>query len=530
MTRTTTPHEVRDALLGKREIALLDVREEDPFAQEHPLFAAHLSLSRIELDIFNRIPRRDTQIVIYDDGEGLAARAAQKIEELGYSDVSLLDQGLQGWKDAGYEIFRDVNVPSKAFGELVEARRHTPSLSAGEVQALLDKKTKLVVLDARPFEEYHTMSIPTGINVPGGELVYRVGDMAPEPETIVIVNCAGRTRSLIGAQSLVNAGVSNPVYALRNGTIGWTLARQQLEHGQERKFGDVNPEKARDAALAARSLAERAGVRHISHAEFGALSAVPSRTTYRFDVRTKEEYEAAHLDGFRHAPGGQLVQETDVYAPVQGSLIVLVDDDGVRANMTASWLAQMNREVCVLVSGLSEGAIAHGPEKPNGAPAPAVVEISPQALHTLLQDNLQAQQIAVIDVAPNAAYAKGHIPGAWFAIRSDLPEAIKKLPANIHSYVAVCRTSALSRFVAPELAALTGKPVSVLTGGTFGWAEAGFDVEQGNMRLASPLIDRYRRPYEGTDNPESAMQAYLDWEFGLVEQLERDGTHGFFVI
>ena len=43
-------------------------------------------------------------------------------------------------------------------------------------------------------------------------------------------------------------------------------------------------------------------------------------------------------------------------------------------------------------------------------------------------------------------------------------------------------------------------------------------------------IDRYRRPYEGTHNRREAMQAYLDWEFGLVEQLGRDGTHGFHVI
>jgi hypothetical protein len=43
-------------------------------------------------------------------------------------------------------------------------------------------------------------------------------------------------------------------------------------------------------------------------------------------------------------------------------------------------------------------------------------------------------------------------------------------------------------------------------------------------------IDVYKRPYEGTDNGAQAMQAYLDWEYGLVAQLERDGTHGFHVI
>ena len=45
-----------------------------------------------------------------------------------------------------------------------------------------------------------------------------------------------------------------------------------------------------------------------------------------------------------------------------------------------------------------------------------------------------------------------------------------------------------------------------------------------------PRTDRYRRPYEGTDNPREAMQGYLDWEFGLIAQLERDGTHGFRVL
>jgi hypothetical protein len=41
---------------------------------------------------------------------------------------------------------------------------------------------------------------------------------------------------------------------------------------------------------------------------------------------------------------------------------------------------------------------------------------------------------------------------------------------------------------------------------------------------------RYRRPYEGTDVNTSAMQAYLNWEYGLVDQLRRDATHGFYVI
>jgi hypothetical protein len=72
--------------------------------------------------------------------------------------------------------------------------------------------------------------------------------------------------------------------------------------------------------------------------------------------------------------------------------------------------------------------------------------------------------------------------------------------------------------------------VFLLQDGTAGWIAAQLPLEAGETRLALPRIDRYRRPYEGTDNPKEAMQAYLDWEFGLVEQLARDGTHGFYVI
>ncbi|MEO6680665.1 MAG: rhodanese-like domain-containing protein, partial [Pseudomonas sp.] len=190
--------QIRQALLDREEVALVDVREEAPFAESHPLFAANIPLSKLELEVYSRIPRRDTQVTVYDNGEGLAQIAAQRLQALGYTEVSLLEGGLDGWRSAGGELFIDVNVPSKSFGELVESQRHTPSLAAEEVQALLDSNADVVVLDARRFDEYQTMSIPTGISVPGAELVLRARELAPDPATRIIVNCAGRTRSIIG--------------------------------------------------------------------------------------------------------------------------------------------------------------------------------------------------------------------------------------------------------------------------------------------------------------------------------------------
>src|ERR1700704_6829566 len=201
---------VRAALIEGREMALLDVREEGPYSRGHPLFAVPLPLSRIELKVLDLVPRSDAPIVLYDDGGGLVERAEARLGALGYTNVARLDGGLDGWRRAGGEVFIDVNVPSKAFGELVESRRHTPSLPAKEVDRLIAEQADVVVLDCRRFEEYRTMSIPTGTSVPGGELVLRLHDLAPRPETTGIVNCAGRTPPPLPPPPLVNAQILTP--------------------------------------------------------------------------------------------------------------------------------------------------------------------------------------------------------------------------------------------------------------------------------------------------------------------------------
>ncbi|MBB2205815.1 rhodanese-like domain-containing protein [Gluconacetobacter takamatsuzukensis] len=518
-----SPHEVRRLLREGGEIALFDLREEGPFAAAHPLFAVNLPLGRIEERIAALVPRRDAPVVIYDDGEGRVARALPVLAGLGYGRVSVLEGGLAGWRESGGEIFIDVNVPSKAFGELVEHVRQTPSLPAPELHERIARGDDLVILDARRFSEYHVMSIPGGRSVPGGELALRVRDIAPSPQTTVVVNCAGRTRSIIGTQSLVNAGIPNPVFALRNGTIGWTLAGLELDHGAARTAGapsDTNVAQARDAAAA---LAQRTGVRVIGPAVLSALAGDPARTVYRLDVRSPEEYALSHLAGFRSAPGGQLVQATDEWIGVRHGTIVLTDDDGVRARMTAHWLRQLGwREVYVLDdwAGLPR----------EGGPEPVLLASAPPDVPVLSVADLVAARAAgegplVIDLAASPDFRKGHVPGAVFAIRADLAG---------HPRLAEGREIVLTSpdGIAARLAAAELVGARVLEGGTDAWRAAGLALETGldAERALSRPGDVYKRPYEGTDNAAAAMQAYLDWEFGLVAQLERDGTHGFWVL
>jgi rhodanese-related sulfurtransferase len=527
--RSVPAETVRRALLDRTEIALLDVRPEGPFAGGHPLFAASFPLGRLEAEAFDRLPRRSVPIVVYGDGPADAAAAARRLRELGYGDVSVLAGGLAGWAAAGGELFRDVNAPSKAFGELVATTAGTPAVTAAELGALLSGDADVVVVDARRFEEYHTMSIPTATSVPGAELVLRAGVLAPDPASTVVVNCAGRTRSIIGTQSLINAGIPNKVVALRNGTIGWTLAGLALEHGQDRRAPEVPAGVARRARAAAGAVARRAGVRDISAGELRALTDGGRRTVYRFDVRSPEEYAAGHLAGFRPAPGGQLVQETDWFAPVRGAVVVLAGDDGGRAEMTASWLAQMGWEAVVLRSGPAAGPVERGPWVPA---LPALPEV-PMPGPARVDEWLRAGEALVIDVDTSTRYLAGHVPGAAWAMRADLSAGrVAGRPGWPPRIVLTSADGTLAAFAAADIAAADvagrrGTEVAVLAGGTAGWARSERPVQAGPGVLLSPVADVYRRPYEGTGVDAGAMQAYLDWEYGLVAQLERDGTHGF---
>src|SRR6266550_4484131 len=303
--RTVDPHTLKAMLGDGAELALVDVREELIFSQRHLLWARSVPLSRLELNFSRLVPRLSTRIVLCDDADGLAERAATVLARAGYADLSYLDGGVAAWAAAGLEVFSGVNVPSKAFGEFVEHANATPSISAGELDRLMREHADLVVLDSRPFEEYRRVSIPTATNVPGAELVLRVHDLAPSAATTVVVNCAGRTRSIIGAQSLINAGIPNKVVALRNGTMGWSLAGLTCDSGKDKRASAPSAQGLAAAKAAAGRIAQRFGVERIDRAMLERWrSETNERTLYVFDVRDPQDYAAGHVAGAISAPGG----------------------------------------------------------------------------------------------------------------------------------------------------------------------------------------------------------------------------------
>ena len=451
------PEEVRAMLRDGAEMALIDVREEGVFSEDgHPFFANSVPLSRLELMIGELVPRKSARIVVFDGGTGaaddadLAERAAAKLAQMGYRNLRVMAGGARGWGAAGFELFTGINVPSKAFGELVEHRCETPHIAAAELKRRLDAGEEVLIVDSRPIGEFRNMSIPGAFDCPGAELVYRVPDRLGSPHSLVVVNCAGRTRSIIGAQSLRNAGLTNPIMALENGTMGWELAGLELARGHEDALPTPSPAGLARSRALADQVAERSGIARIDDAALDRFaSQAEARTLYLFDVRSPEEYALGHLAGARSAPGGQLVQATDVYMATRNARIVLVDDDGVRAIMTGSWLVQMGwPEVYVLDGGLAGRKLVQDSE------APVIPElehamastIAPSELKTLIENG----EAAVIDLAPSIAYEASHIPGAWFAVRARLAHSLDRVPQR-RVLVLTSPDGRLARLAAPEL-------------------------------------------------------------------------------
>lgn len=503
-----TAREVRALTQADGEVAILDVREEGVHARAHLFLATSAPLSHLEMRIARLVPRLGTRIVLVDDDESLAQRAARVLRRLGYRDLHVLAGGNAGWKAAGYELYSGVHVPSKAFGEHIEHRDNTPRIAAAELKAMQDAGKDLIVLDSRPMGEFRVMNIPGALDCPGAELAYRVHQAAPRPETLVVVNCAGRTRSIIGAQSLINAGIPNKVVALKNGTMGWHLAGLELEHGQGRMASLPEGDALAKAKASAAKVEKRFGVRSIPFSGLKALQADKARTTYLFDVRSPEEYAAGHVAGSISAPGGQLVQATDAYAAVHGARILLLDDHGVRAALTASWLLQMGwPDVRVVTGALFDSK--EFPARPGVPDCPLVAA-----------QDLETSGALVLDFATSLQYRAGHIPGAAFAIRSRLANYREVIGEQ--TVVCTSPDGLLARYAAADLGALLGRQVRALEGGTDAWRAGGLPMESGETRMLEPPEDVWYKPYDRKSQVEAAMQDYLQWEVALLEQIHRD--------
>lgn len=510
--RYVRPSRAKDLLTAKEEIAFIDVREHGQYGEGHPFFAVNLPYSRLEMSVSSLLPSKTVRILLLDDNDGIAEKAATRLAALGYDDVCILEAGALAWEDAGHMLFKGINVPSKAFGEMVEHAMSTPSITVEELQARRRDGSNLILLDGRSPREFRSMNIPGALSCPNAELPHRLPALAGDPETIIVVNCAGRTRSIIGAQSLLNLHPANEIYALQNGTQGWCLAGLELQRGSDP--GEVP--KLDETALAisrdrAATLMSRFGIPQIDLDTLASWQEDETRTLYLFDVRTVEEYSAGHFAGAAHAPGGQLVQATDQCIVVRGARIVVSDDTGLRAANTALWLRGMGHDVAVL---------RHDASTCNTRVEPRQVEISmnlPVITGDELTDRLPSGAV-LLDLSPGVAYRAAHIENSIWAIRPRL-DALQI--STEHEVILASRTAAVAELAAIDLRENGLTRISRLDGTLDDWRKAGLAiVASSDQPREEDCIDFLFFVHSRHEGDLEASRRYLEWEVNLLKQMD----------
>jgi rhodanese-related sulfurtransferase len=255
----------------------------------------------------------------------------------------------------------------------------------------------------------------------------------------------------------------------------------------------------------------RFAVRSASAADVQRWLGDAQRTTYVLDVRSPEEFAAGSIPGAMHAPGGQLVQATDQWVGVRNARIVLVDSEGVRAPVVASWLKQLGCDVYVLEGGTNAAVQVPTIERPR---LPAVKTMSASALKRALD----AGACSVFDLRPSMSFRKAHVPGSRWSIRSKLAEAARGSKEPI---VLVADDSDITRLAAIDLADAGFSDVSVLEGGFASWQAAGYGAETSpDSPPDSACIDYLFFVHDRHAGNRDAMRQYLSWETGLIAQLD----------
>jgi rhodanese-related sulfurtransferase len=507
------------------EFALLDVRGQGAFSEKNILQATTLPLGQLELLLPRGLPRTDLRVVVMSGArDGLADRAGERLRTFGYHDVAILEGGIEAWEAAGLPVYNGTHVRSKAFSEVLEEELHVPWIDFPELERLQKAGQPVTTFDSRSFREFQRVTVPGASSLCGAELVRHIHDQVPAQDTLVVVVCGGRTRSIIAA--LINARLPNRVVSLKDGTMGMRRDNVPMETGATRRPVTPSAASLDWGRVAAERVARTCEVRTLNDNDLRIWQRDPARTTYLFDVRTPEEYIDGHLPGAIFAQGGQLVQEIDTYAPVWNARIVLVDDAHlIRARMTASWLLQMGcPEVAVHAPG--RVALEVGPQPPlvlGLAPLEAAVVASLHPNDVLA--GLQRDEIAVVDLAPSPQYKLAHIAGANFITRARLPERLAQLNLG-RKVVLTSDDGVVARLAAIDLAQL-GIEVSVVAGGTHAWQAAGLPLSTGMERVSDVVDDAWLPPPQRDGDVHAAIIEYLDWELGLPAQVRRDPSVRF---
>jgi rhodanese-related sulfurtransferase len=373
MAQEISPQSLQKLMASAELHAVLDVRPGDDYRAGQIFRSTTVPLGELRDRLAALVPVKSVTTVLLHADEESSKASTSTAEAMGYTDVRWLEGGYEGWTGAGLPVINGWSVVGKDHGERLLVQEPVPEIEANELAAKLKRGDNVVVLDSRTPAEFSRACIPGGRSVPGGELPLEITDILAKQKkegATVVINCAGRTRSILGAFQLQRMGIPN-VVALRNGTMGWQLAGHQLETGtQAQRPARYSPEAIEVAERAALEIAKQDGVELINVADLQKLQANATQSPlYVVDVRLTREFVVGHIPGALTIPGGQLPFSDDQIA-VRGARIVTVCDGRARSIFAASLWAQMGWRASALDGGVGAWTSAGLPLESGGMDRP----------------------------------------------------------------------------------------------------------------------------------------------------------------
>lgn len=518
MIKKINAKEVKNWVSDNKEISFIDVREIGQHSKGHPFFSISIPYSIFEIRLLELVPNKHVRIVLFDNNNGIAILAAKHAKLMGYNNISILENGIEGWLNAGFKLFDGINVPSKSFGELVEHKYNTPSITPNNLFKKQQQKEDIIILDGRPLDEYNKMSIPGSICCPNAEIPYRISSFVKNDDTQIIVNCAGRTRSIIGAQALINFGIKNKVYALENGTQGWFLSNLKLENGKKNYLNlEPSTKEKKKLNLKIRTLLNENKIEIIDIKKVKDLIDNKGRSTFFFNVTTENIYKD-DISFIKNVAGGQLVQATDNFIGVLKSQIILIDDgDLVRSGITALWLKKFNFD-CYVLDVKHEEIIKLKFKNDTKYTDIPVEKIT-------LDEFKNMKDIFIFDVRNSIEFCKARLKKSIWLNRANLDNYNNLTKKKI---VLVNDDFNKTQLIYKDL----NNKFPEKTIAVYSWNEKDFDrfpqyFDKDEIQMNKDFIDFNFHTYlRHQGNREHSIQ-YLKWETNLLNKMDKD-EKGFF--
>lgn len=512
MTTTINAQELKAIMTSDALFAVLDVRDWGEFTLEQIFDTNPLPRGHLEKYISVLAPTTDVHVVLLCDTGQRSARAAATLESLGYTNVSVLEEGLQSWKTAGYETIHGWSLRGKAYGERLQVEEEIADLTADELHTRLARGEKLYILDTRTEPEFLNAHLPGAYSTPGGQLALAVNDIVQDPSVPIVTNCAGRTRSLLGAHVLRRMGFPQ-VYALKGGTGAWRIAGygNELQSGAGASVPSISAAAQTACTRFAERIAAEDKLTFIAPRELKGWQE-KGQLHYLLDARQLDEYRAGHIPGSHFCPGTQTALLVESLVGVRNAAIVTTCDQRARGILAASLLQDMGYPHVYVLDGGTTAWTAQGfplktgePQdmdygqpawlarlllglpagaQPRPLPVPGLAEaraqtsvLTPASLQTKLA---AGERCTLLDLRSAGDFATAHIPGARWLSRGRLDLQIaQEVPHKDTSVVLYCRQGNESTLSSLTLKQMGYTNVEVLQGGFAAWKQAGLPSEQG---------------------------------------------------